>query len=153
MELSTIRERIVNTPLVKKLPDAMRKRFAIALLWISETEDATRTQRLIEQGEKNRDLGILILEGMVRIKNESTQTKTIEAPDILGEVQLFTPDRARTATVEVVVGGKILTFSWKALAAECRELYRDEEMDTLRKAIYDSAWTREKGLFDATGKK
>jgi len=148
MELSTMRERILATPLVKKLPDAMRKRFTTALLWISETEDATRTQRLIEQGDKNRDLGVLILEGMVRIKNESTQTKTIEAPDILGEVQLFTPDRARTATGEVVVGGKILTFSWKALAAECRELFEDAEMETLRKAIYDSAWTREKGLFD-----
>lgn len=148
MELATIRERIQNTPLVKKLPEAMRRRFVGALLWLGQTDDASRTQNLIEQGEKDRDLGVLILEGMVRIKNETTQTKTIEAPDILGEVQLFTPGRARTATVEVVVGGKILTFSWDALAKECRAVFSDAEMETLKKAIYDSAWTREKGLFD-----
>ncbi len=153
MELSTIRDRIANTPLVKKLPEGMRKRFAGALLWISTTDDASRTQLLIEQGEKNKDLGVLILEGMVRIKTESSQTKTIEAPDILGEVQLFMPDRARTATVEVVVGGKILTFSWQALAAECRAVFNEEEMGTLRKAIFDSAWTREQGLFDKLTRK
>jgi hypothetical protein len=153
MDLGTIRERILATPLVRKLPEDQRKKFATTLLWIAETEDVSRTQLLIEQGEKNRDLGVLILEGMVRIRNESTQSKTIEAPDILGEVQLFTPDRARTATVEVVVGGKILSFSWKALAAECRVVFSDDEMDVLRKAIYDSAWTREEGLFDKLTKK
>jgi hypothetical protein len=152
MELGAIRDRIQNTPLVKKLPAEMRKRFVNALLWVSETQDAARTQHLIEQGEKDRDSGVLILEGIVRIKNETTQTKTIEAPDILGEVQLFTPGGARTATVEVVVGGKFLTFSWKALAVECLEAFSDAEMQTLRKAIYDSAWTREKGLFDKLAK-
>ena len=152
MELRMMRERILDTPLVSKLPEDMRRRFVCALLWIAQTEDAARTQTLIEQGEKNKDLGVLILEGMVRIKNESTQTKTIEAPDILGEVQLFTPGRARTATVEVVVGGKILTFSWQALAKECREVFTDAEREALCKVIYDSAWTREKGLLERIAK-
>ncbi len=153
MELQTIRDRILKTPLLRKLPEPLRKRFVQTLLWLSETQEASRTQLLIEQGDKNKDLGIILVEGMVRIKNEAIDCKSIEAPDILGEVQLFTPDRARTATVEVVVGGKILTFSWKALAAECREKFDDAEMESLRKAIYDSAWTREKGLFDKLAKK
>ena len=153
MELQIIRERILKTPLLSKLPDSLRKRFAQTLLWLSDTQAASRTQLLIEQGEKNRDLGVILVEGMVRIKNETIESKTIEAPDILGEVQLFTPERARTATVEVVVGGTILTFSWKALAAECRATFTDDEMESLRKAIYDSAWTRERGLFEKLTKK
>ncbi len=153
MDLSTIRERILATPLVKKLPAPMHQRFAQALLWISETKEVARTQHLIEQGEKHSDQGVLVLEGMVRVKTEDGVSKTIEAPDILGEIQLFTPGRARTATVEVVVGGKILTFAWAALAQECRSAFNDDEMHTLKEAIYSSAWTREKGLFDKLAKK
>ena len=153
MDLSTIRERVLATPLVKKLPAAMHQRFAQALLWISETKDVARTQNLIEQGEKHSDEGVLILEGMVRVKTEDGISKTIEAPDILGEIQLFTPGRARTATVEVVVGGKILTFGWTALAQECRGVFTEDEMRTLKEAIYSSAWTREKGLFEKIAKK
>jgi len=153
MDLSTIRERILSTPLVKKLPAPMHQRFAQALLWISDTKDVARTQNLIEQGEKHSDQGVLILEGMVRVKTEDGVSKTIEAPDILGEIQLFTPGRARTATVEVVVGGKILAFAWTTLAQECQRIFSDDEMKTLREAIYSSAWTREKGLFEKLAKK
>mgnify|MGYP001579323542 CR=1 FL=1 len=153
MELSTIRERILATPLVKKLPEPMHQRFAQALLWISDTKEVLRTQHLIEQGEKHSDQGVLVLEGMVRVKTEDGVSKTIEAPDILGEIQLFTPGRARTATVEVVVGGQILAFAWTALAQECQRTFNEAEMKPLRDAIYSSAWTREKGLFEKLAKK
>ena len=153
MELATIRERILATPLVKKLPPEMHQRFTQSLLWIGETKEASRTQHLIEQGEKHEDQGVLILEGMVRIKTEDGVSKSIEAPDILGEIQLFTPGRARTATVEVVGGGLILVFSWDALAQECRRIFNEDEMRTLKEAIYSSAWTREKGLFEKIARK
>jgi hypothetical protein len=153
MDLSTIRERILATPLVMKLPAPMHQRFAQSLLWIAQTKEVSRAQHLIEQGEKHQDQGVLILEGMVRIKTEEGVSKSIEAPDILGEVQLFTPGRARTATVEVVVGGEILVFSWDGLAQECRRIFSEDEMRTLKEAIYSSAWTREKGLFDKIGRK
>ncbi len=153
MDLSSIRERILSTPLVKKLPAAMHQRFTLALLWISQTKEVSRTQHLIEQGEKHVDEGVLVLEGMVRVKTEDGVSKTIEAPDILGEIQLFTPGRARTATVEVVVGGQILVFAWSALAQECQRVFDESEMKTLRDAIYSSAWTREKGLFEKLAKK
>ncbi len=110
MDLATIRDRILETPLFQRLPAAMHQRLAQTLLWISQTEEVSREQKLFEQGQRNEDEGVIILEGMVRVITEQDQNKTIEAPDVLGEVQLFTPERTRTATVEVIVGGTILTF-------------------------------------------
>lgn len=148
MELADIRERIQATPLVKKLPESMQQRFVMMILWLAQTKEVSREEKIFEQGAKDSDQGCLILEGMVRIITEESDNKTIEAPDILGEVQLFTPEGARTATVEVVVGGKILLFKWRDVAQHAREVYNEEEMDTLRKIIHESAWTREKDLFE-----
>ncbi|MCH7960053.1 MAG: cyclic nucleotide-binding domain-containing protein [Candidatus Hydrogenedentes bacterium] len=148
MELSEIRERIQNTPLVQRLPEGMHKRFVKLLLWLAQTEEVSREEELFTQGDKDTDRGVLLLEGMVRIITEETDKKTIEAPDILGEVQLFTPQGARTATVKVIVGGIILTFKWRELAEEAINVYTDDEMNTLKKVIAESAWTREKDLFD-----
>lgn len=146
MNLADMRTRILTTPLAKKLPDDMQKRFAMILLWVSDTAEVSREDRLFEQGAKDTDTGMLILEGMVRIITDGATKKTIEAPDILGEVQLFTPEGTRTATVDVVVGGVILTFRWKELGDLAREFFTDDEMETLRSLIMESAWTREKNL-------
>jgi CRP-like cAMP-binding protein len=148
MELSEVRSRILNTPLVQRLPGSMQNKFAMLLLWIAQTEEVSREQKLFIQGDKDSDYGCLILEGMVRIITEESNKKTIDAPDILGEVQLFTPQGERTATVEVVVGGEILTFSWKQFGADAKEHFTEEEMATLKKVIADSAWTRQDNLLE-----
>jgi len=148
MELSEVRNRILTTPLVQNLPEEMRNKFAMQLLWIANTEEVSREQKLFVQGDKDSDYGCLILEGMVRIITEESNKKTIDAPDILGEVQLFTPQGERTATVEVVVGGEILTFSWKEFGAAAKVNFTDEQMDTLKKVIAESAWTRQENLLE-----
>ena len=153
MELSLIRERILATPLVKNLPEGMRQRFVMLLLWISQTEEVSREQQIFRQGDKETDEGCLILEGIVRVITEDSDKKTIEAPDILGEVQLFTPQGARTATVEVVVGGDILSFGWREFGVAAREHYTKDEMAVLKKVIAESAWTREDNLFEKTHRK
>ncbi len=148
MELGEIRQRIQDTPLVKKLPEDMRQRFVMMILALAETKDVSREEKIFEQGAKDTDQGCIILEGMVRIITEESDKKTIEAPEILGEVQLFTPQGARTATVEVVVGGKILLFKWLELSELSKTFYNEEEMAALKKIIKESAWTREKNLFE-----
>jgi hypothetical protein len=99
MELSLLRARILETPLVRSLPEDMRIKVVTLLLQISETEEVSREQKLFIQGDVDTDQGCLILEGMVRIITEGNNRNTIAAPDILGEVQLFTPNGERTATV------------------------------------------------------
>lgn len=148
MELHVIRERIQKCSLVSSLPSAMRQRFVMLLLNIAETQSVSRRHVLFEIGDKNTNTGCVILEGMVKVKTESGESKHIEAPDILGEVQLFTPSGKRTATVEVVIGGSVLLFSWKKLGAAAKAEFNDEEMGKLKEAITKSAWRREANIFE-----
>jgi len=148
MELQEIRERIEDTSLVQSLPAAMSQRFVAALLGIAETQSVSRQHKLFKLGEKNTDTGCVILEGMVKVETESGDVKHIEAPDILGEVQLFTPGGKRTATVEVVVGGAVLLFPWKKLGDAAKAEFTEEEFEKLKAAITKSAWRREENIFE-----
>ena len=148
MKLSEIRERILETPLAKQLPEDMKQRFVMILLWVADTKDVSREDLLYPLGERGTKEGCLILEGMVRVKTEEQNTKTIEAPDIFGEVQLFTPDGVRTATVEVVVGGTTLTWKWKDWSAEAQIFFSDDEWNALKLILAESAGTREHDLFE-----
>lgn len=60
----------------------------------------------------------------------------------------FSRPRSRTATVEGIVGGRILLFEWNELSSLCRTYYNEEEFETLRKVVHESAWAREKDLFE-----
>lgn len=149
MELGDIRSTILQTPLVKSLPEAMQPRFVMMLLWVSETKVTSRGDTLFLKGERETHHGCLILQGMVEIKKGEEKVGTfVEAPDILGEMQLFTPDGQRTATVEVAVGGQMLVFEWTQLGKAARESYNAEEMATLKNAIMKFAWKRDTSLFE-----
>ncbi len=149
MHLKMIRERVLDTPLVKALPESMQQRFVMILLWVSETRDTSRCEKLFVQGDHDTGTGCVILEGMVQVRTEEKPdvVKHVEAPDVLGEVQLFTPQGQRSATVEVVVGGTVLSFVWRELGAAAQQLYTEEEMATLKRIIAQSAWRREENLF------
>ncbi len=75
MDLAAIRERIMATPLVSRLPATMRQRFVMILLWLADTREVSREETRFQQGESDTDSGCLILEGMVRIKTVSAANK------------------------------------------------------------------------------
>ena len=146
MELGDIRSTILRTPLVKNLPEEMQPNFVMMLLYLSETREMSRGEILFLKGECETDTGCVILQGMVEVQCKE-KAVFVEAPEIIGEMHLFTPEGARTATVEVTVGGMCLEFEWGALGTLARQFYSAKELDTLKKSIVDYAWKRDASLF------
>ena len=102
---------VLKAPLVSFLPASMCDRFISALLDVAQEDETRSGDVLFTLGERNTDEGVFILEGAVKITRANGDVRYIEAPDILGELQLFTPGGERTATVETVYGGAVLRFS------------------------------------------
>ena len=152
MELSEIRNRILETEWVSSLPIDMQKKFTMVLLWLAQTEEVSREQILFTQGDTGNFQGCLILEGMVRIITEESEKEserqTSTAPDFMGEIQLFTPQGERTATVEVVVGGEILSFGWEEFSVVAREIMSADEMALLNKLLLESAMARKSNVME-----
>ena len=146
MDSKRIVKVLAETPLVNTLPHRMRDRFVELVLDVAQSTEARSGEVLFKLGEKNTDEGLFILEGAVKVTRSNGEVRFMEAPDVLGEVQLFAPSAERTATVETVYGGAILRFSWKELAAQSKKIFSPVEMNALRDAIRDSADARERNL-------
>lgn len=146
LDTKRISKAILDTPLAGRLSDTMRQRFVDAVLEVSQSDEARAGETLFRIGDKNTDEGVFFLEGAVKVTRASGQVLYFEAPDVLGEVQLFSPSAERTATVETVYGGTLLRFSWKELGAAAKAAFTAEELAALREAIRDTAAAREKNL-------
>jgi len=146
MDAKRIAKALAETPLVTALPHRMRDRFVELVLEVAQSTEVRSGDVLFKLGEKNTDEGLFILEGAVKVTRANGEVRYLEAPEVLGEVQLFAPSSERTATVETVYGGAILRFSWKELAAHSKKAFSAVEMGVLRDAIRDSADARERNL-------
>lgn len=143
-----LRDRLNQTLLVKLLPGAIRPSFVDLLEEHGMPGKIAAGETVFTRGETNTDLGCIILDGVVKITLADGQVRYLEAPEILGEVQLFTPQAQRTATVESVTGNAVLTFEWHDLGAAVREAFSNDALQSLRDAIHESARMREQNLLD-----
>jgi hypothetical protein len=151
VDAKRIAKAIIGTPLMGALPEGMRKAFVDAVLEVAQSTEARSGDVLFRLGERNTDEGLFIIEGAVKVTRANGEVRYLEAPEVLGEVQLFAPSSERTATVETVYGGAVLRFSWKELGAEAKKIFSPAEMSALRDAIRDSADAREKNLLTSLG--
>jgi hypothetical protein len=142
-------DKLHETPLVKLLPPEMRGPFVGQLLDRAQHETYAAGATVFTRGESETDMGVIFLEGMVRVTLADGQQRYLEAPEIMGEVQLFTPNAHRSATVECVVGGAVLEFGWHDFGTSIRLAFTPEQLDTLRECIKHSAKTREQNLLDS----
>lgn len=146
LDAKRISKAIGATPLTARLPEPMRGRFVELVIEVAQADDATAGEVLFRIGDRNTDEGLFFLEGAMKVTRASGQVLFFEAPDVLGEVQLFSPGAERTATVEAVYGGTLLRFSWKELGAAAKAAFNEVELAALREAIRDVANAREKNL-------
>ena len=140
---------IGNTLLLQVLPEFMREKFIELILSASAEVDIGPGDILFRAGEPDVDRGYICLEGALRVTRADGTVRYIEAPDILGEVQLFSPGAKRTATVEAVFGGAALEFEWRDLGAMAKDTFGKDELRELRDAIAHSASMREKNLLES----
>lgn len=148
MHPQDVLNKLHETPLVKLLPPEMRGPFVGQLLDRAAHETYAAGATVFRRGESETDMGVIFLEGMVRVTLADGQQRYLEAPEILGEVQLFTPNAHRSATVECVVGGPVLEFGWHDLGTAIRNTFTPEQLETLRDCIKHSAKTREQNMLD-----
>lgn len=146
MDSKRIIKALLATPLIARLPESMRRRLADQVIEVAQSDEARAGEVLFRIGDKNTDEGVFFLEGAVKVTRASGEVLFFEAPDVLGEVQLFSPGAERTATVEMAYSGTLLRFSWKELGAAAKTAFTAEELAQLREAIRDTAAAREKNL-------
>lgn len=151
--LGELRRSILETPFVRGLPRAMRERFAMTLLWVSEWRTAPVGEVVYIEGKRDENTGAFILSGSVRVAREGEEDEIVEAPNLLGEIMQFTARQARTATVTVLSESTVLTFHWDGLGRTAATVFSEEECRVIQSLIAQVAWGRCAELFDLAARR
>ncbi len=147
-ELTALRTRILAVPFLRALPPALRDRFAMIILWISIVRSIKEGDELYAEGGHDDTGGCMLLDGRAEVIRTGLETEIVPAPSLFGEIQQFTEDRRRTATVRLLESGRALTSSWEDLAEIARDVFTKEEHNVVSILLKQMAWGRCAELFD-----
>jgi len=148
MDLPDMRSQILAVPLIQSLPEGMRNRLGMILLWIAEPRELAAGETLFAEGAQDTNQGCLLISGKAEIEKEASRLTTVEAPVLLGELQQFTADEVRTATVRIVEAGLVLFFDWPTLADMAARVFSPTETGKLKDSLAEFAADRFESLSD-----
>ncbi len=147
-ELTVLRTRILAAPFLDALPPKLRDRFAMIVLWISTVRSLEEGKELYIEGCRDDTGDCLLLDGSVEVIRTGFETEVVPGPSLLGEIQQFTQDKHRTATVRVLVPARALTFSWEELSELAHRVFIEEDCNIVSILLKQMAWGRCAELFD-----
>lgn len=95
---------------------------------------------IFKEGSAASDEGILLLQGEIAIRKSTAPEHIAAAPDLIGEMGQYNPQKTRTATVVAHTRLKVLRFEWPSFhkAADCR--LSPSEQQQVNRVLQDHAW-------------
>lgn len=149
INLPHARGQLLKIPLVAKLPETLRERLVVLLLWIGHEKYFGDGAYIYVEGKSDLNSGCILLDGKVSVEKDEKVVEIMEAPDIIGEAQQFTSNRERTASVRAMGASLTLMFSWPEIGTKSARIFSSEERHMIKNVIRDLAWERCAELFDA----
>ncbi|MBI2431728.1 MAG: cyclic nucleotide-binding domain-containing protein [Candidatus Hydrogenedentes bacterium] len=98
--------------LFDSLPDALRVKAGILLLWVGQSKCLKAGEILFEQDSLCGNTGFLLLRGKLALTAGNHAMSGFTAPDVLGVQPAFAPERRWTATARALSEVEVLSFSW-----------------------------------------
>lgn len=140
MPADPIRDTITQLRFFGEIPREARDRVADAFIQVGKRRRLPEGTRLFTQGEEGTDEGYILLEGDVLVTKSTGMGLECPAPELLGEMKQFNPNKLRTATVEAMNDIEVLAFSWPAFEKAVQAKLNDAERKALRAALQNYAW-------------
>lgn len=142
MTLSEYRKKLLLLPFIAELPEPLRARVAMCLMWIGQPAQFAVGDAIFVQGEEDENIGCVLLQGEVEVLRDSLEAIRVPAPNLLGEMQQLEPTAQRTATVQVTIEAQTLLFSWHDFVAHSGVLLNTDEQVVLRDVVRAAAARR-----------
>jgi len=114
--------------------------FADALASIGVVEHAEPDTVLFREGDQPSDLGVVILEGAIKVSKPGTPEIEHAGAELLGEISRFNPTGLRTATVTTARPCKLIRFTWENLEKAAQRRMNQADFEALMKTLEEYAW-------------
>lgn len=110
------------------LDEELRVRVCMPLPWISKRMKLSDGEALFDAGACCRSRGFLLTEGSVSLTWEKEETRVVSAPDIIGIMPNYKPERLWSASARASGEVDLLAFSWFEYGEALQGLLSREEM-------------------------
>jgi len=142
MDLNEYRPQADAIPMFQDLPEQTRELVCRILLKIAERSALAKGDVLYEKGTEDTGTGAALVEGAVEVRTDDGEPLTVNAPDLLGEMQLFDEYGERTATVTAAEDSVVLEFFWEEFVGVALSLLTREQQIEVKDMLSRHAATR-----------
>lgn len=104
-------EQVCRIPMLDSLSDSTRKSVASVLLQTAKELTLERGEVLYQGGDDSDNTGTMLVKGSVTVERDG-KSVTLNAPELLGEMQQMNKTRQRAATVTAQEQCIVLVFNW-----------------------------------------
>lgn len=133
------REALMDISLFRTLPDQLKLRVSVILQWLTQRLVLTDGQTLFKEEDMCGATGYLIAQGMIELTRRNQGSVEVPAPNILGVVVEFDPNRQWTATAVAKGDVELLKFTWLQYKAMLEERLSPPELQQFNEAVQASA--------------
>lgn len=106
------REMLMDLPLFRGLPDHLRLRASLALLWLAHPVHLSDGELLFEQTGMCGDTGYLLTHGAIELSRAGQGTANVAPPNVIGVMPDFDPNLRWTATARAKGNTEVQRFAW-----------------------------------------
>ena len=122
------------------LPPTIRHPSTAAFVAVSSVETVEAQVRLLSEGDRESDKGVILLSGEVMVEKTDTPRSTVSAPALFGEMVQFSTKSERWADVTTTQKSEVLLFSWARFYAHLHEHLSDDLCEEFRQALRQYSW-------------
>lgn len=140
MDKEQRRSEMSKLELLDALSGDLRHQVVNTLLEISEYERFAKNAILFTEGDQGSDVGYILLKGDILVRKTHAPEVLCQAPELLGEMKQFNPNRQRTATVEAVTELLVMRFSWHDFNDAIEQILSDTDQEAVIQALESCAW-------------
>ncbi len=140
MENDMYRDILTTAPFFSGLEPALRTRVAELLMPLLENASQREGAVIFKAGDPGSNEGYILFEGEVSIAKPGHEDFPSYAPQLLGEMALFNPDRKRTATVSVGPDAALATFDWGAFHHSLEMNLSPDDFNAVKAGLSNYAW-------------
>ncbi len=112
---------VVDLALFRELPDQLKLRASLLLLWNAHPLSLKEGELLFKEGDQCGAVGYLLLDGAVGLSVAGQVRHVVKAPDLIGLLPDFDPEMVWSATALAQSKAELLKFSWQNFMAMLRQ--------------------------------
>lgn len=137
---SAISARIAGLSFMLGLPPAITHPSTAAFVAAASAETVEAHVRLMNEGDKESDKGVILLSGEVLVEKSDGTSTTASAPALFGEMVQFSTKSERWADVTTTQKSEVLVFSWTGFYEDLHKRLNENQFEEFRQALRQYSW-------------